>query len=135
MIIRLRWTARIVGLLVVGLLMLFAVGEGFNPAMFTGFELGMLAALLMALAGMVLLWWREGIGGALTLGGMIAFFGLNLAATGKFPGGPVFPVCFLPGVLAVVCAFLGESHSASAGAHQPPGEQSSQHKIARRSHD
>ena len=120
-----RWTARIVGLLLVGVLSLFAVGEGFDPMQFKGVELGMMVALLMALMGMVVLWWREGIGGAISLAGMIAFYGLNFAASGKLPGGPVFPFCFLPGVLALVCAYFDQSKSASTAADQPPGKEAS----------
>ncbi len=104
-----RWTARIVGSLIVGLLVLFAVGQGFDPTQFHGIELGMIVALLVALVGMVVLWWREGIGGAISLTGMIAFYGLNFAVAGEFPGGPVFPVCFLPGLLAVGCAYVDRS--------------------------
>ena len=98
-----RWIARIVGLFIVGLVLLLAIGEGFNPMKLTGTELAMSSCLFVALIGMAVLWKWEGIGGALVVGGMMAFYGLNFAASGRFPGGWVFPLCFLPGILALVC--------------------------------
>ena len=98
-----RWTARIVGSMIVALVVIIKIGEGFNPANVNGIELAMSAVFWAALAGMIVLWRWEGIGGLLTLGGMLAFYGLNFAASGKLPGGWVLPLCYLPGVLALVC--------------------------------
>lgn len=125
-----RWTARVLGTLIVGLMVLLAVGQGVDPTKFNGIELGMLISLLAALVGMVALWWREGIGGAISLAGMIALYGLNFAASGKTPGGPVFPVCFLPGVLSLICAYVGRERSNSAGSDQPIGEQPRKNQIS-----
>ncbi|MCA9075160.1 MAG: hypothetical protein KDA93_09010 [Planctomycetaceae bacterium] len=135
MITLIRWAARALGMLIVGMVVVMAVGQGVDPTKFNGIELGMLISLLAALVGMVALWWREGIGGAISLAGMIAFNGLNFAASGKFPGGPVFPVCFLPGVLSLICAYVGRARSNSAGSDQPVGEQPGQNQISARPQD
>jgi len=50
-------------------------------------ELAMSAAFIVAMISLVVLWKWEGIGGALVVGGMIAFYGLNFASSGRFPGG------------------------------------------------
>lgn len=97
-----RWIARILGLLIVGLVVVIMIGEGFNPTKLSGGELVMSAAFLTALTGMVVLWRWEGIGGALVIGGMLAFYGLNFAASGRLPGGWVFPLCYLPGIFALL---------------------------------
>ena len=96
-----RWIARIIGLLLVGLVLLIMVGEGFNPLALNRNESGMTGAFLVALVGMLLLWRWEGIGGIVALAGMVAFYAVNYAASGRFPSGWVFPVCFLPGILSL----------------------------------
>lgn len=98
-----RWFTRILGLLIVGLVLMFAIGEGFNPMKLNGTERAMSVAFFTALAGMVVLWRSNGIGGTLVLGGMLTFYGINFAVSGRFPSGWVFPLCFLPGILALVC--------------------------------
>jgi hypothetical protein len=59
-----RWIARIVGLLIFGLVLLFSIGEGFdpNPMKLAGMELAMSASFIVAMIGMVVLWNWEGIG-------------------------------------------------------------------------
>ena len=100
-----RWTARIMGLLIIGFVLVLAIGEGreLDVTALNGTEVTMFLAWLIALIGMAVLWKWEGVGGLLTLSGMVAFYGLNFAASGRFPGGPVFPLCFVPGVLALIC--------------------------------
>lgn len=97
-----RWIARILGLLIVGLVVIIMIGEGINPTKLSGGEMVMSAAFLTALTGMVVLWRWEGIGGALVIGGMLAFYALNFAASGRLPGGWVFPLCYLPGIFALL---------------------------------
>ncbi|MGE3317416.1 MAG: hypothetical protein AB7O26_20055, partial [Planctomycetaceae bacterium] len=101
-----RWTARITGFLIVGVFLLFLIGEGFDPRKLTGAEIPQHAALLVALFGMLLLWKWELLGGALSIAGMIAFYAINFAASGRLPGGPVFPLCFLPGMLILASALI-----------------------------
>ncbi|TWU11612.1 hypothetical protein CA54_04200 [Symmachiella macrocystis] len=93
------------GLLIIAFVVVLAVGEGrdLDVTALGGIEGTMFLAWLMALIGMAVLWKWEGAGGILTLSGMAAFYVLNFAASGRFPGGPVFPACFLPGVLALIC--------------------------------
>ncbi|MCH7686257.1 MAG: hypothetical protein IH899_06210 [Planctomycetes bacterium] len=101
--IGLRRIARIVGLFIVGLVLLFAIGEGFDPTKINDTELAMSAAFIVAMTGMVVLWKWESVGGVLVVVGMLAFYGLNFAALGRFPGGWVPQLCYLPGILSLVC--------------------------------
>lgn len=92
----LKWNGRILGTGLVLLFLLFFVGEG-PPPMDIEF-----VALATMLAGFVLAWWNGLYGGLLSLLGIAAFYALNYAAAGRFPGGWVFPLCFVPGTLCVL---------------------------------
>ncbi len=98
-----RWFGRILGLLIVGLVLLIAIGERFDPTALSGTELAMSVVLLVPLGGMLTLWKWEGVGGLLVIAGMSAFFLINYSVSGRFPSGFVFPTVFSPGVLALVC--------------------------------
>jgi hypothetical protein len=106
-IVVIRWTARILGILCLGLFLLFLVGEGgFNPFHLTMIELLMTLCLLIVLIGILVAWKKEGWGGAIMVGSIILFYLINFAGSRKFPGGWVFPVLLVPGVLFLICWFL-----------------------------
>ena len=59
---------------IVLLLMLF-VGEGMNPSKITRNEwAGLLFFPIGVMIGMVVAWWKEGVGAAITLGSLVAFY-------------------------------------------------------------
>ena len=99
----LRWLARLVGFGVVSVFVVFALGEGVVFGLLSRSELLMMTALGVSLAGVVAGWRSEIVGGTLNIGGMLAFYALNFAATGRIPAGPLFPLLMLPGVLYVIC--------------------------------
>lgn len=89
----LRRVARGIGAALLLLFAVFVIGEGLPPLTIQS------AALGMALLGLVAAWFSDLAGGLLILGGMAAFYALNFSATGRLPGGWVFPLMFVPGVL------------------------------------
>ena len=99
----LRWLARITGLGLVALILLFAIGEGFDLRKLTLTTGLMSVAFLAAIVGMLLLWHWEVTGGLMVVLGMLLFYVINFATTGKWPSGLVLPSCFLPGILALMC--------------------------------
>jgi hypothetical protein len=99
----LRWVARGVGACTVGLFTMIAAGEGMQPLLLSRSEMLMFSALFVALAGLVIAWRHEGLGGAMSVAGVMAFYLLNFAARGRFPGGFFFPMMFLPGLLFLAC--------------------------------
>ena len=101
--VALHWIGRILGVLLVGLFLIFMIGQGFNPLRLNGTEIALASALFVALAGMLLIWRQELIGGTMVLAGMLAFYSINFGASGRLPGGSVFPLCFVPGIVALVC--------------------------------
>ena len=104
----LRGAARVIGALLVGAAVLFAVGEGIqfqSIGLATG---SMLVAFLTALCGMLVLWRWQLVGGLLVLLGMTAFYTIEYATSGKLPSGWVLPACYVPGVLALMSCVVKE---------------------------
>ena len=100
----LRWTGRILGLAIVALVAWFSIahviaGEGPNPFAMSASELGLAVTLLGAVAGMMIGWRREQVGGILIVGSMILFFAIDRFATGSWPRGWVLSSFLVPGIL------------------------------------
>ena len=107
-----RWVARVWSIATIVLVLLFLFGEPFNPR---GAEwLGLLLFPLGVCAGMVVAWWSEGLGGAITVVSLAAFYGLHFATAGRFPGGWAFLAFAAPGFLFVLSwlAWRGTSKAA-----------------------
>ena len=76
-----RWFARILGSLVLLLVLLMAILEGFfmepppgSSGVLKGRDIPLMAGMIIMLVGIVVAWFREGIGGLLMIGGFIPFF-------------------------------------------------------------
>jgi hypothetical protein len=107
-----RWTARVLSALLVAIVLLIFVGEGFNPLNLKGIEPVQMALFWTACAGMVVAWRWPAVGGALSLGGMILFFAVESAVTGRLPRGLFFYLMLLPGVLFLLSAFIRRRRAA-----------------------
>jgi hypothetical protein len=104
----LRWTARLLALMLASLVLLMAIGEGFNPGRLTTAELILTVPFFVVWIGLLLGWRWEGIGGILVVAGVAGFYLIHFAQTGfgRFPMGWVFPMMAAPGVLFLVCWWL-----------------------------
>lgn len=97
------WMARGLSILVVGSILLFVIGECFNPL-----RLNMQEALLFLffplgiVIGIAIGWWREGLGGLITLASMALFYAVHFIQSGRLPKGPFFLIFALPGLLFVI---------------------------------
>ena len=58
-------------------------------------------------AGMILGWRWEGLGGTITIGSLLAFYGALRIMDGRFPGGPFFALVAAPGLLFLFSWTLG----------------------------
>ena len=76
---RMRWAARVIGLLAAGFLLTMLIGaaiaevlaEGLEPITIEGILIGVLG--VMALAGCIVSWWRERLAGILLVATAVGF--------------------------------------------------------------
>jgi hypothetical protein len=112
----LRWTARIWSILSILFIMAFAIGEGLLFQETAPFRLSELVGLLFfpvgILIGMLLGWWREGLGGIVTMVSLVVFYGISFFTNGRFPSGPYFALVAAPGLLFAINSLL-RHHQAS----------------------
>ena len=93
-----RLTARAWAVATIGVVLLLSVGEGLYPA-------GPAEWIGLALypggicVGMILAWWKEGLGGSITVGSLLAFYLLHTATAGSLPKGWGWLVLAVPGFL------------------------------------
>lgn len=113
---------RFLAFTLVGLFALFFVAEGgVNPSDLKPVELQMMIALAVCLGGYTLqaappyAGGRRAVWGAsIGLLGFFAFYLINYLHSGRLPGGPVFPVMFVPGLIELANAFFDSRNSANA---------------------
>ena len=109
-----RWTARVGGLLLVGLFGLLAVGEGFDPSALAPSTLVACALVSVALAGVLVAWRWELTGGLMVVSGMVAFGLWGVVERGRWGwSGPVFWAVLAVGVLFVAAAFGRQASKAT----------------------
>jgi len=97
-----RWTARAWAAATIGVILLLCVGEGLYPAGPAEW-IGLLLYPGGICLGMILAWWREGLGGGITVGSLVAFYILHTATAGNLPRGPWWLVLAVPGFLFLWC--------------------------------
>jgi len=99
-----RWTARVWAVGSIGLVLAFIIGEGFNPSQVKAREwLGLLFFPVGICTGMILAWWKEALGGSITVGSLLIFYMIHFATAGMFPKGWAFLVFAAPGFLFLFC--------------------------------
>jgi hypothetical protein len=120
----LRWVVRVAALACVTMIVMLAVGEGFMPARIAWREwVGLVFFPLGVGVGMLLGWWKESLGGAITTFSLIGFYFIyGLLLNGQFPRGWVFLAFSLPGVLFLllwVLQRLNETTNEKKGKPRP----------------
>jgi hypothetical protein len=100
----LRWSARVLSILVVGIVLLAAAGEGLNLSHFTGRELVLFLFFPFGVClGMALAWRWEGLGGGVTLASLAAFYLVDRLTSSSFPRGFALVALAAPGFLFLLC--------------------------------
>jgi hypothetical protein len=106
----LRWIARIGSLLSAFCVVAAAIGG--NGGMPTINEaVGLLLFPIGVLAGFAIAWWCEGLGGAVTIGSVIAFYVWHGGVQGRMPSGPYFAILAAPGLLFLLGYLVDRSKS------------------------
>ncbi len=105
----LLWTARVLSIVCIGMLLLFLVGErNFSRPISLTIKgwVGLLFFPLGIIVGMIAAWFREGIGAAITLASLAAFYIADILFTGTPPSGPYFLLFASPGFLFAAYTYL-----------------------------
>jgi hypothetical protein len=106
-----KWTARITGTLLIVFTLVFGIGsiiEGMNRN--NGSPVTSLSTLIIvifiiwviALAGLILAFWKEGLGGIISLSGFILMYILNLFNTEASIRWGAFPIFFIFSIPSIV---------------------------------
>ena len=105
-----HWVGCLLASAVVLLFVVIAIGNGLPPlaAMNASF-----AAVGVMLVGLVLVWWKDWLGGAISLIGLAWFQAIEIAVNGQASGG-LFPLFVVPGVLALVAGLTRGIATAAA---------------------
>jgi len=99
-----RWIARVIGIVLVGLMLILAIGEGV-PNLFTQpflIQLGFLA-LALVVSGILLAWRWEFLGGIMSLAGWVLFI---LAERVHWQHSLFFILLVVPSLLFLGSSFL-----------------------------
>lgn len=104
------WIARVWSLLSLGFVGLCVAGEALYPtAPAPSAPRDLLGLTLFPFAiclGMIVAWRWEGLGGAITVGSLVAFYILMFIMDGRFPRGPFFVLVAAPGALFLASWWL-----------------------------
>jgi len=115
----LRWSARVLSILSVGVVLLFAFGEGLNLSHFSARELVLSAFFPFGIClGMILAWRWEGLGGGVTVASLAAFYLAERLMSSSFPRGLALVALAAPGFLFLLCGLWARS----AARPHPPGK-------------
>jgi hypothetical protein len=109
----LRWTARVWSIASALLILAFVFGgsESFRPTVSEA--VGLCLFPLGVVVGFGVAWWREALGGLITVGSLALFYLWMLTRDGRLPGGPYFLVFAGPGFLFLASALLRKSTKVS----------------------
>ena len=99
-----RWSARILSAVSIGIILLFMVSEGFDYTRIKPSEWILFLFFPFGVSiGMILAWWKEAAGGSMTVGSLLMFYVVHFAISGKFPHGWAWLVFTIPGFLFLIC--------------------------------
>lgn len=98
-----HWISCALGTLLAGLFLVFAIGN--NPPATLLLE-PQFWALIVMVTGFLVAWRSDLLGGAMSVAGAGMFYMMNFEKAGNFPDGWVFPLCFVPGVLAIIAGLV-----------------------------
>ena len=104
----LRWGARLLGTISVGVLLLFLFGEDRSLLTITlGQAIGLFFFPFGLMIGLILAWKKELIGGAIAVGSILGFYSIyELLISNLWPKGWWFAVFALPGALFLLYGMI-----------------------------
>jgi hypothetical protein len=108
-----HWSGCLLGAGIVALFTAFAIGEGLPPLHALNFSF---AAIGVMLGGFVLMWWKDWLGGILSLAGLAWFQAIELLVNGQMSRG-LIPLFAVPGIIAVAAGIARYIAAAQARRH------------------
>lgn len=99
-----RWTARLWSIASIGLILLFIFGYGMKRVKLSEWSLFLFFPAGVSI-GMILAWWKERLGGGITVGSLLLFYVIHFAVARTFPHGWAFLVFSFPGFLFLLCCY------------------------------
>jgi len=112
--VAIRWTARIWAIVSVAVVVLLSLGEGIHPAG-PAETAGLFLYPGGICLGMAVAWWKEGVGGMVTVVSLLAFYVLHTLTAGRLPPGWAWLVLAFPGFLFLWC-WTRARHAGTAAA-------------------
>ena len=95
-----EWLARVGSIASITLLLMLFAGEGLHPSHVTAKQwVALFFFPIGIMVGMVIAWWKEGVGAAITLGSLVAFYFVYGYLMKYHIGGWAFIVFASPGFL------------------------------------
>jgi hypothetical protein len=91
----------------------FILGEGIHPSG-VGEKLGLVFFPFGICVGMLVAWWSEGIGGAISVGSLLVFYAIHLATAGGLPAGWAWLAFAAPGFLFLLTWYLSRQTTTTA---------------------
>ncbi|MDQ5845755.1 MAG: hypothetical protein M3539_10730 [Acidobacteriota bacterium] len=105
----LNWVARIWSVASILFVLAFIFGDLFSGSGVRPTAAEWLGLVLWpggVIVGLIVAWFRKGLGGAITIGSLIAFYVWNFLERGTFPRGPYFALVAAPGILFLLSSVL-----------------------------
>jgi len=113
-----RWIARISSILFIGVFLLMFLGEGFDPSKVTEREwISLFFFPFGLIVGMILSWWKEGLGGAITVCCLIAEY---IVGDVSASGSANMLICASPGFLFLLSWVLSKTAATPIAEDEKP---------------
>ena len=110
-----RWIARTWSIVTIVLVFAFIIGEGFNPKQLVLTEwFGFIFFPVGICLGLIVAWWKEGLGAIIVVSSLLAFYIVNFATAGTFPKGWAWEAFTFPGFLFAFCWYRSRNIVSSA---------------------
>lgn len=105
-----RWIARGWSIASIAVVLAFLGGDESSDRSLSAAELvGFFFFPGCVLLGLALRWWREELGGAVVIFGLLGFYVWEVIGSGRWPTGPWFALLAAPGLLFLVARALSRS--------------------------
>ncbi len=111
-----RWSARLLSIASTAMLLMFLFGEPFEPSKITGRQLlAMVFFPLGIVVGFAIAWWKEGLGGGITIASLLIFYLIFVTLLREnLAKGGWFLVFAIPGFLFLAAYII----SSARGSHR-----------------